>query len=131
MKRHRHQEWLRFLRTIDRSTPKALDLHLIADNYATHKHPAVKAWLAKHRRFHMHFTPTSSSWINQVERFFGRITADRIRRGVFNSVAELETAIHDYLEHHNANPKPFVWTKSPADILKKVARGRLALESEH
>ena len=131
MKRHRHQEWLRFLRTIDRSTPKALDLHLIADNYATHKHPAVKAWLAKHRRFHMHFTPTSSSWINQVERFFGRITLDRIRRGVFNSVAQLETAIHDYLEHHNANPKPFVWTKSAADILKKVARGRLALVSEH
>src|SRR5246127_4063890 len=93
MKRHRHQEWLKFLRAIDRATPKALDLHLIADNYATHKHPTVKAWLAKHRRFHMHFTPTSASWINQVERFFGLITDQRIRRGVFNSVAELETAI--------------------------------------
>jgi transposase len=131
MKRHRHQEWLRFLRTIDRRTPKALDLHLIADNYATHKHPAVKAWLAEHRRFHMHFTPTSSSWINQVERFFGRITTDRIRRGVFKSVVELEATIQNYLEHHNANPKPFVWTKSAADILEKVARGRQVLESQH
>ena len=131
MKRHRHQEWLRFLRTIDRRTPKALDLHLIADNYATHKHPTVKAWLAKHRRFHMHFTPTSSSWINQVERFFGRITTDRIRRGVFKSVVELEATIQNYLEHHNANPKPFVWTKSATDILEKVARGRQVLESQH
>ena len=131
MKRHRHQEWLRFLRTIDRSTPKALDLHLIADNYATHKHPTVKAWLAKHRRFHMHFTPTSSSWINQVERFFGRITTDRIRRGVFKSVAELEAAIQNYLHYHNANPKPFVWTKSATDILNRVARGRQVLESQH
>ena len=131
MKRHRHQEWLRFLRTIDRRTPKALDLHLIADNYATHKHPTVKAWLAKHRRFHMHFTPTSSSWINQVERFFGRITTDHIRRGVFKSVAELEATIQNYLERHNANPKPFVWTKSATDILEKVARGRQALESQH
>src|SRR6266581_4359183 len=108
MKRHRHQEWLRFLRTIDRRTPKALDLHLIADNYAIHKHPAVKAWLAKHPRFHMHFTPTSASWLNQVERFFGLITGDRIRRSVFTSVPQLEAAIHHYLEHHNANPKPFL-----------------------
>jgi transposase len=131
MKRHRHQEWLRFLRAIDRATPKALDLHLIADNYATHKHPKVKAWLARHPRFHMHFTPTSASWLNQVERFFGLITAERIRRGVFHSVAELEAAIHDYLEHHNANPKPFVWTASAASILEKVARGRQALESQH
>src|SRR5271155_4949971 len=83
MKRHRHQEWVKFLKLIDRSTPKGLDLHLIADNYATHKHPAVKAWLAKHPRFHMHFTPTSASWLNQVERFFGSITGDRIRCGVF------------------------------------------------
>jgi transposase len=131
MKRHRHQEWLKFLRLIDRSTPKGLDLHLIADNYATHKHPAVKAWLAKHPRFHMHFTPTSASWLNQVERFFGLITGDRIRCGVFKSVAELEAAIQDYLDHHNADPKPFVWTKSVTDILEKVARGRQALESQH
>ncbi|CAL4866073.1 hypothetical protein MMA231_00310 [Asticcacaulis sp. MM231] len=128
MKRHRHQEWLKFLRLIDRSTPKGFDLHLIADNYATHKHPAVKAWLAKHPRFHMHFTPTSASWLNQVERFFGLITGDRIRCGVFKSVAELEGAIQDYLDHHNADPKPFVWTKSATDILEKVARGRQALE---
>ncbi|HWD67019.1 MAG TPA: IS630 family transposase [Caulobacteraceae bacterium] len=131
MKRHRHQEWLKFLRAIDRATPKRLDLHLIADNYATHKHPAVKAWLAKHPRFHMHFTPTSASWLNQIERFFGLITGERIRRGVFHSVAELEAAIHDYLEHHNADPKPFVWTKSAEQILDKVASGRQALESQH
>ncbi len=114
MQRHRHQEWLRFLRTIERNTPKALDLHLIIDNYATHKHPAVTAWLAKHPRFHMHFTPTSGSWINQIERFFGRITQDRIRRGAFKSVDQLEAAIQDYLEHHNENPQPFTWTKSAA-----------------
>jgi transposase len=131
MQRHRHQEWLKFLRTIDRGTPKGLDLHLIADNYATHKHPTVKAWLAKHPRFHMHFTPTSASWLNQVERFFGVITEQRIRRGVFKSVGELETAIQDYLEHHNADPKPFLWTKSAANILEKVTRGRQALESVH
>jgi transposase len=131
MKRHRHQEWLRFLRLLDRSTSKALQLHLIADNYATHKHPTVKAWLKRHSRFHMHFTPTSASWLNQVERFFGLITEDRIRRGVFKSVTELEAAIQDYLEHHNADPKPFVWTAAADDILKKVARGRQALESEH
>jgi transposase len=131
MKRHRHQEWLKFLRTIDRQTSKKLDIHLIADNYATHKHPAVKAWLAKHPRFHMHFTPTSASWINQVERFFGLITGDRIRCGVFKSVDELEAAIQEYLDTHNANPKPFVWTASASAILEKVARGRKALESLH
>jgi transposase len=131
MKRHRHQEWLQFLRTIDRATPKALDLHLIADNYATHKHPKVKAWLVKRPRFHMHFTPTSASWLNQVERFFGLITQRRIRRGVFHSVAELEAAIHDYLEHHNADRTPFIWTAPAVSILEKVARGRQALESQH
>ena len=131
MKRHRHQEWLKFLRAIDRATPKQLDLHLIADNYATHKHPTVKAWLAKHPRFHMHFTPTSASWLNQVERFFGLITEDRIRRGVFKSVDELEAAIVDYLDLHNAQPKPFVWTKSAGEILEKVARAKQALESHH
>jgi transposase len=131
MQRHRHQEWLKFLRAIDRATPKALALHLIADNYATHKHPTVKAWLAKHPRFHMHFTPTSASWLNQVERFFGRITDQRIRRGVFKSVGELENAIMDYLDQHNAQPKPFIWTKSPGEILEKVARAIQALESQH
>jgi len=131
MKRHRHQEWLKFLRMIDRNTPLRLDVHLIADNYATHKHPKVKAWLKRHPRFHMHFTPTSASWLNQVERFFGRITAERIRRGVFKSVTELETAIQEYLDHHNADPKPFIWTASTTAILEKVARGRQVLESVH
>ena len=129
MPRHRHQEWLKFLRRIDRETPKHLDVHLIADNYATHKHAKVKAWLKRHPRFHMHFTPTSASWLNQVERFFGLITEDRIRRGVFKSVADLVTAIQQYLEHHNADPKPFVWTASATAILEKVARGRQALKS--
>ena len=128
MPRHRHQEFLRFLRTIDRNTPKSLDLHLIVDNYATHKHPKVKAWLKRHPRFHLHFTPTSASWINLVERFFGLITEDAIRRGVFHSVAELETAIEAYLDQHNADAKPFIWTAPAADILEKVARGRRALE---
>jgi transposase len=128
MKRHRHQEWLTFLRTINRGTPKGLDLHLIADNYATHKHPKVKAWLAKHPRCHMHFTPTSASWLNQVERFFGQITGQRIRRGVFKSLGELESAIIDYLDHHNAKPKPFSWVKSAGEILEKVARAKQALE---
>ena len=128
MKRHRHQEFLRFLRKIDRQTTKKLDLHLVLDNYATHKHSNVVAWLAKHPRFHLHFTPTSASWLNQVERFFGLITEKRIRRGVFTSVPELEAAINEYLENHNANPKPFSWTKSAAKILEKVARGRQALE---
>jgi transposase len=131
LKRHRHQEFLRFLRAIDRATPKRLDLHLIVDNYATHKHPKVKAWLARHPRFHLHFTPTSASWLNLVERFFGLITEDAIRRGVFRSVADLEAAIETYLEHHNADPKPFIWTAPAAHILEKVARGRRVLESLH
>ena len=131
MPRHRHQEWLKFLRRIDAETPKHLDVHLIADNYATHKHAKVQAWLKRHRRFHMHFTPTSASWINQVERFFALITGDRIRCGVFKSVAELVGAIQQYLEHHNADPKPFVWTAAASAILEKVARGRQVLESVH
>ena len=131
MPRHRHQEWLKFLRRIDAETPKRLAVHLIADNYATHKHPKVQAWLKRHPRFHMHFTPTSASWLNQVERFFGLITEDRIHCGVFKSVAELETAIQQYLDQHNADPKPFVWTASATSILEKVARGRQTLESLH
>jgi len=124
---HRHQEWLRFLKTIDRYTPKKKELHLIVDNYATHKHPEVQAWLAKHPRFHMHFTPTSSSWLNMVERFFRDITDKRIRQGVFTSVPELEAAINDYIAVHNANPKPFIWTAKASDILAKVTRARAAL----
>ena len=131
MNRHRHQEFLRFLRTIDKNTPKNLDLHLIADNYATHKHPKVKAWLARHTRFHLHFTPTSASWLNQVERFFGLITDDAIRRGAFKSVDHLEAVIERYLEQHNADPKPFIWTAQTDTILAKVARAKQALESQH
>ena len=129
MRRHRHQEFLRFLRTIDQQTPKTLDLHLILDNYATHKHDKVKLWLDKHPRFHLHFTPTSASWLNLVERFFGLITQQRIRRGVFTSRDALETAIREYLDNHNAAPKPFVWTKSADQILAKVERARNALEA--
>jgi transposase len=131
MPRHRHGEFLRFLKRIDRETPTELDLHLIVDNYATHKTPRVKRWLKAHPRFNLHFTPTSASWLNMVERFFGLITEDRIRCGVFKSVVELETAIMEYLAQHNANPKPFVWTKSAGEILEKVARAKQALESVH
>jgi transposase len=127
MPRHRHQEFLKFLKTIDRATPPHLDIHCIADNYATHKKQQVKDWLAKHPRFHFHFIPTSSSWLNLVERWFGTITAERIRRGIFKSVDELERAIYRYIDHNNANPKPFVWTKSANDIICKVNRGRAAL----
>ncbi len=130
-KRHRHQEFIRFLGVIDQRTPADLDLHLVADNYATHKHPAVKAWLAQHPRFHLHFTPTSSSWLNLVERFFAEITRKRIRRGAFRSVIDLEVAIHSYLAEHNDHPKPFVWTAKAADILGKVQRGQQALKSRH
>src|ERR1700680_4283135 len=128
MPQHRHQEFLKFLQTINRCTPKHLDIHCIADNYATHKKQEVKDWVVKHPRFHLHFIPTSSSWLNLVERWFGKITAERIRRGTFTSVAELERAIYDYIEHNNANPKPFVWTKSANDIILKVNRGRAALK---
>jgi transposase len=128
--RHRHIEWLKFLRQIERETPKGKTLHLIADNYATHKHPKVQAWLAKHPRFTMHYTPTSASWLNRVERFFRDITTARIRRGVFTSVPELITAIDDYVAHHNVKPKLFIWTKSARDILQKVIRANRHLSSK-
>jgi len=128
MKKHRHQEWLKFLRLIDRETPSELDLHLIVDNYATHKHPNVKKWLEKHPRFHIHFTPTSSSWLNLVERWFGEITAKRIRRGVFKSEHDLIDAITDYIAHHNANPRTYTWTAKAEDILDKVRRARAVLD---
>jgi transposase len=128
--RHTHTEWLKFLRQIDRETPKDKTLHLIADNYATHKHPAVQDWLAKHPRFNMHFTPTSASWLNMVERFFRDITVNRLRRGVFTSVPELVAAIDEYVAHHNIKPKPFIWTKSAADILQKVIRANSRLSSK-
>jgi transposase len=128
--RHTHAEWLKFLKKIDRETPKDKMLHLIADNYATHKHPAVQEWLAKHPRFNMHFTPTSASWLNMVERFFRDITTERLRRGVFTSVPELIGAINEYIAHHNTKPKPFIWTKSARDILQKVIRANSRLSSK-
>jgi len=127
--RHRHIEFLKFLRTIDREVPKGLQVHLILDNYSTHKHQNVKAWLAKHPRFHLHFTPTSSSWVNMVERFFGKLTDKAIRRAVFQSVPNLIAAIDAYLNANNQNPTPFVWTATAEQILDKVRRGRLALDA--
>ena len=125
--RHRHTEFLKFLRTIDREVPKGLQIHLILDNYCTHKHENVTKWLAKHPRFHLHFIPTSSSWANMVERWFGKLTDKAIRRGVFHSVPDLIAAIETYLEANNENPEPFVWTQTAEQILEKVRRGRLAL----
>lgn len=127
--RHRHQEWLRFLRVIDEVTPSDKALHLIVDNYATHKHPKVQKWLARHPRFHIHFTPTSSSWLNMVERFFRDLTQNRLRRGVFRDVEELITTIGDYIDKHNDEPKPFIWTAKATDILEKVKRARKTLDN--
>jgi len=126
--RHRHQEWLKFLKQIDAETPSELDVHLIVDNYSTHKHARVASWLKKHPRFHMHFTPTSSSWLNMVERWFRDITDKRIRRGTFSSVAKLEEAIHAYIDTHNQNPKAFIWTAGVESILAKVRRARQVLD---
>ena len=128
--RHRHQEWLKFLQLIDAQTPADRELHLILDNYATHKHPKVKQWLAKHPRFHLHFTPTSASWANMVERFFRDLTVNRLRRGVFHSVPELVAALEKYITEHNREPKPFIWTAKARDILAKVARARKKLHGK-
>jgi transposase len=128
MPRHRHQEFIKFLKQIDAETPGELDLHLIVDNYATHKHPKVKSWLKRHRRFHLHFIPTSSSWLNLVERWFRDLTGKRIRRGVFKSVEQLIAAIRAYIEDHNSDPRPFVWTAKAQDILEKVGRARAVLD---
>jgi transposase len=127
--RHRHEEFLKFLRKVDREVPEGLQVHLICDNYATHKHPEVRAWLAKHSRFHLHFTPTSSSWLNLVERWFRELTDKALRRGVFHSVPDLIAKIEEYLDAHNDDPKPFIWTATAEDILAKVARGRVALQA--
>ena len=126
--RHTNEDWLAFLRLIARNTPKDKQIHVIADNYSAHKHPAVKAWLARNKRIHMHFTPTSASWLNMVERFFRDITENRIRRGVFRSVSELIGAIEDYIDNHNQAPKPFIWTAKASDILEKVTRARRTLD---
>ena len=131
MPRHRHQEFIRFLKKIDSETPAGLNLHLIVDNYGTHKHPRVKSWIRRHPRFHLHFIPTSSSWVNMVERWFREITDKRIRRGVFRSVPELIAAIEDYMHNHNQNPRVFVWTASVESIMAKIAKCKEALDALH
>ena len=128
MPRHRHQEWLKFLKTIDREVPKDLAIHLICDNYATHTPQDVGTWLDNHPRFHLHFTPTSSSWLNLVERWFRELTDKALRRGVFHSVPDLIASLQEYLDSHNDAPRPYVWTATAESILAKVARGRIALE---
>lgn len=130
MDKHRHQEWIKFLKLIDKETPSDLDVHLIVDNYATHKHENVKNWLKRHPRFHIHFTPTSSSWLNIIEGFFGKLTRKRLRRGIFKSVADLKRAIKEFIEAHNENPKPFVWTATAEKIIEKVGRARIALHND-
>jgi transposase len=129
MKKHRHQEWIRFLNLIRRSAPADRDIHIICDNYATHKHEKVKAWFARNPRFHVHFTPTSASWLNMVERFFRDLTVNSIRRGVFRSVEEVILAIDAHIAAHNDDPKPFIWTAKASDILEKVKRGRNTLNN--
>jgi len=121
-KRHRHQEFLKFLKAIEEQVPDELDVHLIMDNYGTHKSPKVRAWLARRTNWYIHFTPTSSSWLNLVERFFSKITTERIRRGSFNSVRSLEKAIHGYLDGHNEDPKPLVWRATAEEIFGKIER---------
>lgn len=128
MKKHRHQEWLRFLKLVSQAAPGDRTVHVICDNYATHKHAKVQAWQRRNPRFHFHFTPTSASWLNMVERFFRDLTTNRIRRGVFHSEAELIAAIEEYLQVHNANPKPLIWTARADDILEKVKRARAKLD---
>jgi transposase len=125
--RHRHQEWLKFLRMIDETIAAEMQIHIICDNYATHKHPSIQRWIAKHKRFHVHFTPTSASWLNMIERFFRDLTDKRIRRGIFQDLEQLIMAIGDYIDSHNENPKPFIWTAKANDILEKVTRAKTVL----
>jgi transposase len=131
MQRHRHQEFIRFLNAIERAVPAGKLIHVILDNYATHKHPKVLRWLGRHPRFVFHFTPTSCSWLNAVETFFSRLTRRRLKRGVFHSIVDLQAAINRFVEDHNAEPKPFIWTADPDTILGKVTRGIQALASLH
>lgn len=131
VKRHRHQEFIAFLNKINQAVEEKYEIHCIVDNYSTHKHEEVKAWLTKHPRFHLHFIPTSSSWLNLVERWFREITTKRIRRGTFHSVQELIAAIEEYIKTNNANPKPFVWTKTADEIIAKVNRGKAILKTLH
>ncbi len=122
MQKHRHQEFIRFLNAIERAVPAGKVIHAIADNYATHKHPKVRAWLARHPRWVFHFTPTSASWLNAVESFFSVLTRRRLKRGVFHSIADLQAAINRYIREHNNDPKPFVWTKPANTILTTINR---------
>jgi len=131
MQRHRHQEFIRFLNRIERDVAAGKLIHVILDNYATHKHPKVRAWLARHDRWTFHYTPTSASWLNAVEGFFAKLTRRRLQRGVFHSLVDLQTAINRYLAEHNQRPKPFVWTAEPEPILAKVRRGHQTLETIH
>ena len=131
MPRHRHQEFIRFLKIVDSKTPAGVDLRLIVDNYSTHKHPRVKSWLRRHPRFHLHFIPTSSSWLNLVERWFREITDKRIRRGTFQSVPALTNAIKNYIDNHNQNPQVFVWTDSVEKIMSKITNCKEALDALH
>ena len=126
---HRHIEWLKFLKQIDASVAPELQIHVVLDNYATHKHAKVLKWLARHPRFHMHFTATSASWMNMVERFFRNLSENRLKRGVFKSVDELVAAIKPFVLAHDEDPKPFVWTKSAKDILQKVMRAKAKLKT--
>jgi len=129
MNKHRHEEWLKFLRLIEKSAPRGKEIHIICDNYSTHKHAKVKRWLERRPHIHVHFTPTSASWLNMVERFFRDLTDKCVRRGVFRSVRDLECAIQDFIDAHNEEPTPFVWTASASDILEKVKRGRAKLNN--
>jgi transposase len=131
MQRHRHQEFIRFLNAVEAQVPVGKVVHLILDNYATHKHPKVMAWLARHPRFVFHFTPTSASWLNAVEGFFAKLTRRRLKRGVFRSIVDLQAAINRFVEEANDDPKPFVWTADPDKILAAVKRGRQVLDSIH
>jgi len=131
MQRHRHQEFIRFLNAVEREVPPGKTIHAILDNYATHKHPKVRAWLARHPRWTFHFTPTSCSWLNAVETFFSRLTRRRLKRGVFHSLVDLQAAINRFIAEANQNPKPFVWTADPDRVLAAVKRGKQALESLH
>jgi len=131
MPRHRHQEFIRFLQLINTKTPSDLNLHLIVDNYGAHKHPRVQSWLKRHPRFHLHFTPTSSSWLNMVERWFREITDKRIRRGSFKNVKELIAVIKQYIESHNQNPKVFIWSASAENIMAKISKCKEALDALH
>jgi transposase len=131
MKRHRHQEFIRFLNEVDAHVPKRKAIHAIVDNYATHRHPKVRKWLAQHPRWTFHFTPTSASWLNAVEGFFAKLTNRRLKRGAFRSVTELQVAIDRFIAETNADPKPFVWIAPPSRILAAVKRGKQTLESFH